>query len=91
MDNPRFNIIRRINHTLNPTANLSVEAGHPQYGEAGNLERLYADDGFDLIERHDHDPDVAAAALLGRDMAAIVIPEVRDQILAVIAPAILHR
>ncbi|MFP3560664.1 hypothetical protein SB861_60275, partial [Paraburkholderia sp. SIMBA_049] len=36
------------------------------YGEAGNLERLYADDGFDLIEQHDHDPDIAGAALLGR-------------------------
>ncbi|MDR5646436.1 nucleotidyl transferase AbiEii/AbiGii toxin family protein [Burkholderia cenocepacia] len=56
------------------------------YGDAGNLERLYADDGFDLIERHEHDPDVAGAALLGRDMAAIVTPEVGDQILAVLAP-----
>ncbi|MGF6875843.1 nucleotidyl transferase AbiEii/AbiGii toxin family protein [Paraburkholderia sp. MM5477-R1] len=37
------------------------------YGEAGNRERLYADDAFDLIERH-------------------VTPEVRDQILAVVAP-----
>ncbi|MBR8428303.1 MULTISPECIES: nucleotidyl transferase AbiEii/AbiGii toxin family protein [Burkholderia] len=56
------------------------------YGEAGNLERLYADDDLDLIERHNHDPDVAGAALLGRDMAAIVTPEVRDQILAVLVP-----
>ncbi|CAB4051725.1 nucleotidyl transferase AbiEii/AbiGii toxin family protein [Paraburkholderia phenoliruptrix] len=56
------------------------------YGEAGNLDRLYADDAFDLIERHEHDPDIAGAALLGRDMAGIVTPEVRDQILAVMAP-----
>ncbi len=56
------------------------------YGEAGNLERLYADDGFDLIEQHDHDPDIGGAALLGRDMADIVTPEVSAQILAVLAP-----
>lgn len=55
------------------------------YGEAGNLERLYADDNFDLIERHDHDPDISGAALLGRDMAGITTPDVRDQILAVLA------
>ncbi|MEC5406586.1 nucleotidyl transferase AbiEii/AbiGii toxin family protein [Paraburkholderia sp. MPAMCS5] len=56
------------------------------YGEAGNLERLYADDDFDLIEQHDHDPDIAGAALLGRDMANIVTPEVSAQILTVLAP-----
>ena len=56
------------------------------YGEAGNLERLYADDGFDLIEQHDHDPDIGGAALLGRDMADIVTPEVSAQIVAVLAP-----
>jgi predicted nucleotidyltransferase len=56
------------------------------YGEAGNLERLYADDAFDLIERHEHDPNIGGAALLGRDMAGIVTPEVRDQIHAVITP-----
>ncbi|WP_413188817.1 nucleotidyl transferase AbiEii/AbiGii toxin family protein [Paraburkholderia sacchari] len=56
------------------------------YDEAGNLERLYADDDFDLIEHHDHDPDIAGAALLGRDMADLVTPEVSVQILAVLAP-----
>lgn len=56
------------------------------YGEAGNLERLYADDNFDLIEQYDHDPDVGGAALLGRDMAGIVTPDIRDQILAILAP-----
>jgi predicted nucleotidyltransferase len=56
------------------------------YGEAGNLERLYAEDGFDLIEQHGHDPDIGGAALLGRDMAGIVTPEVSAQILAVLAP-----
>lgn len=56
------------------------------YGEAGNLERLYAEDDFDLIEQHDHDPDIAGAALLGRDMANIITPEVSAQILTVLAP-----
>jgi len=56
------------------------------YGEAGNLERLYADDAFDLIEQHEHDPGIGGAALLGRDVAGIVTPNVHDQILAVIAP-----
>lgn len=55
------------------------------YGEAGNLERLYADENFDLIERHDHDPDIAGAALLGRDVASLVTPDVRDQIIAILA------
>lgn len=55
-----------------------------RYAQAGNLDRLYSD-AFDLIERHGHDPDIAGAALLGRDTATIASDgDVRAQILAIL-------
>jgi predicted nucleotidyltransferase len=56
-----------------------------RYAQAGNLDRLYAD-AFDLVERHGHDPDIAGAALLGRDMATVASGDVRAQILAILRP-----
>jgi predicted nucleotidyltransferase len=55
------------------------------YSDAGNLDRLYGD-AFDLVEKHDYDPDTAGAALLGRDMAGVATSGVCDQILSVLAP-----
>ena len=55
------------------------------YAQAGNLDRLYAA-AFDLVERHGHDPDIAGAALLGRDMATIASDDVREQIIAILRP-----
>jgi predicted nucleotidyltransferase len=55
-----------------------------RYAQAGNLDRLYSD-AFDLVERHGHDPDIAGAALLGRDTAAIANDgELRAQIRAIL-------
>ncbi|SAK67455.1 hypothetical protein AWB75_03226 [Caballeronia catudaia] len=55
------------------------------YEQAGNRDRLYAD-AFDLVERHGFDPEIAGAALLGRDTAALVDEDVRAQILAILRP-----
>jgi predicted nucleotidyltransferase len=54
-----------------------------RYEAAGNRDRLYSD-AFDLVERHGYDPEIAGAALLGRDMAAVAIDDVRAQILAIL-------
>ncbi|SAK80579.1 hypothetical protein AWB79_05210 [Caballeronia hypogeia] len=57
-----------------------------RYAQAGNLDRLYSD-AFDLVEAHGHDPDIAGAALLGRDTATIASgDDVRAQILAILRP-----
>lgn len=60
------------------------------YAEAGNDERLYGGDAEALLEAHGHDPDIAGAALLGRDMAALVTPEVRPQIIDALAPGVAY-
>ncbi|WP_109480592.1 nucleotidyl transferase AbiEii/AbiGii toxin family protein [Paraburkholderia sp. C35] len=57
-----------------------------KYAEAGNHDRLYAGDAEDLLEAHEFDPDVAGAALLARDMAPLVAPMLRPQILAALSP-----
>ncbi|MDR5759808.1 nucleotidyl transferase AbiEii/AbiGii toxin family protein [Caballeronia sp. LZ035] len=54
-----------------------------RYAQTGQLDRLYSD-AFDLVERHGHDPDIAGAALLGRDTAALAVGEVRAHLLAVL-------
>ncbi|AET93259.1 hypothetical protein BYI23_C011130 [Burkholderia sp. YI23] len=56
-----------------------------RYAQAGNIDRLYAD-AFDLVERHGHDPDIAGAALLARDTAALADEDVRAQMLAILRP-----
>jgi predicted nucleotidyltransferase len=55
------------------------------YAQAGNTDRLYGED-FALIERFGHDPDIAGAALLGREMASVASDSVRARLLAIVAP-----
>ncbi|CAB3753893.1 nucleotidyl transferase AbiEii/AbiGii toxin family protein [Paraburkholderia solisilvae] len=57
------------------------------YSAAGNMDRLYDGDGIDLLDAWDHDPDMAGAALLARDMMRLATPAVRDHILDALAPA----
>lgn len=40
------------------------------YAQAGNFDRLYGDE-FPMLEAADHDPDVAGACLLGKDVALL--------------------
>ncbi|WP_225936658.1 nucleotidyl transferase AbiEii/AbiGii toxin family protein [Caballeronia sp. NK8] len=56
------------------------------YEQAGNRDRIYSD-AADLLERHEYDPDIAGAALLGRDTASIAREDdLRAQILAILRP-----
>ncbi|WP_322045095.1 nucleotidyl transferase AbiEii/AbiGii toxin family protein [Paraburkholderia sp. J67] len=57
-----------------------------RYAQAGNHERLYDGDAQDLLEAWDFDPDIAGAALLARDMASLVTPALRPQIMAALSP-----
>ncbi len=57
-----------------------------KYAEAGNYDRLYAGDAVDLLEAHSFDPDTAGAALLARDMAPLVAPAFRPQIVEALSP-----
>jgi len=45
-----------------------------RYAEAGNMDRLY-DSEQELMARADFDPDLAGAGLLGREAAALCLPE----------------
>lgn len=56
------------------------------YSRAGQSDRLFADD-IDLLEKYHFDPDLAGAALLGRDSKRDVAPETRAQVLDVFADA----
>ncbi|HEX9172006.1 MAG TPA: nucleotidyl transferase AbiEii/AbiGii toxin family protein [Telluria sp.] len=56
------------------------------YSRTGQSDRLFADD-FDLLEKYHFDPDLAGAALLGRDSKREVAPETRAQVLDVFANA----
>ncbi|MGF6772407.1 putative nucleotidyltransferase [Paraburkholderia sp. GAS199] len=55
------------------------------YSAAGNQDRLYGD-AYDLVERYDHQLELAGAALLGRDTAAIVSAPTRELITRVLEP-----
>lgn len=55
------------------------------YAAAGNMDRLY-EENTDLLERHAYNPDQAGAALLARDMAKLLAPDVRAQILTALEP-----
>lgn len=57
-----------------------------RYGEAGNRDGLYGGDAEDLLEAQGFDPDAAGAALLARDMAPLVAPALRAQILDALSP-----
>ena len=40
------------------------------YAQAGNIDRLYGDE-FPMLEAAEHDPDIAGACLLGKDVALL--------------------
>ncbi|MFM0738475.1 nucleotidyl transferase AbiEii/AbiGii toxin family protein [Paraburkholderia xenovorans] len=54
------------------------------YAAAGNHERLYGD-AYELVERYEHQLELAGAALLGRDTAALASAETRKLITEVLA------
>ncbi|NYH19805.1 putative nucleotidyltransferase [Paraburkholderia bryophila] len=54
------------------------------YAAAGNQERLY-DEQYELVERYGHQLELAGAALLGRDTAALASPQTRGLITQVLA------
>lgn len=54
------------------------------YAAAGNHARLY-DETYDLVEHYDHQLEIAGAALLGRDTAAIASAETGKLIAQVLA------
>jgi predicted nucleotidyltransferase len=56
------------------------------YSRAGQSDRLFAAD-IDLLEKCRFDPDLAGAALLGRDSKREVAPQTRVQVLDVFANA----
>jgi predicted nucleotidyltransferase len=58
-----------------------------QYGDAGNEDRLYGAE-FRVLEALNHDVDLAAPRLLGRDAARITAPATRAQILALLDDAV---
>ena len=44
------------------------------YANAENIDRLYdPGDAFTLLEAADHDPDIAGACLLGKDVARLAL------------------
>jgi predicted nucleotidyltransferase len=55
------------------------------YAAAGNMDRLY-EENSDLLDQHGYDPDLAGAALLARDMAKLLTPEIRGRISVVLEP-----
>ena len=54
-----------------------------KYVDAGNEQRMF-DEGADLLELDDFDYEVAGARLLGRDMAAILRPETKIELLKIL-------
>lgn len=54
------------------------------YAAAGNQERLY-DEQYELVERYGHQLELAGAALLGRDTAALASTQTRELITQVLA------
>ncbi|NPT41639.1 hypothetical protein GNZ12_09960 [Paraburkholderia sp. 1N] len=54
------------------------------YAAAGNQARLY-DENYELVEHYDHQLELAGAALLGRDTAAIASPQTGKLIAQVLA------
>lgn len=46
------------------------------YAQAGNFDRLYGDE-FPMLEAADHDPDIAGACLLGKDVALLATESTR--------------
>jgi predicted nucleotidyltransferase len=76
----------RDRHTAHARDATDLRFLMSRYADAGNYDRLYDGDGLDLLEAYGFDPDVAGAALLARDMAALVSPVIRAPILEALAP-----
>jgi predicted nucleotidyltransferase len=55
------------------------------YHDAGNKERIW-EVATDLLETHNFDADLAAAALLGREARRIALPATRDAIVPLLEP-----
>ena len=54
------------------------------YATAGNMDRLY-DEEAGLLEMAGHDPDLAGAALLGKDAAMLCSPGTAQQVRVILA------
>ncbi len=76
----------RDRHTAHARDATDLRFLMSRYADAGNYDRLYDGDALDLLEAHGFDPDVAGAALLARDMAALVAPAIRPLIMEALAP-----
>jgi len=76
----------RDRHTAHARDATDLRFLMSRYADAGNYDRLYDGDALDLLEAHGFDPDVAGAALLARDMAALVAPAIRPLIIEALAP-----
>jgi hypothetical protein len=79
-------LARRDRHTAHTRDATDLRFLMSRYADAGNYDRLYDGDALDLLEAHGFDPDVAGAALLARDMAALVAPAIRPLMLEALAP-----
>lgn len=56
------------------------------YAAAGNIDRLYdPDDAFVLLEAADHDPDIAGACLLGKDVARLAQETTYQQLIDILS------
>ena len=55
-----------------------------EYADAGNLERLYADEMVGILESYAYDPVVAGAHLLGMDVVTIADTDTRSHMLALL-------
>lgn len=55
------------------------------YAAAGNTDRLYGDEEAGLLESVGYDPDLAGAALLGKDAATLCSPGTAEQVRSVLA------
>lgn len=53
------------------------------YSSGGNLERLY-ESADDLLSHFKYDPELAGAALLGRDVAAIMRPHTKEKVATIL-------
>lgn len=54
------------------------------YASAGNTDRLYEEEAW-LLEMAGHDPDLAGAALLGKDAATLCSPRTAQQVRSILA------
>lgn len=60
------------------------------YADAGNLDRLYAEEMVGILESYDYDPVAAGAYLLGMDVATITEADMRSRMLTLLGDTRLH-